>query len=412
MLSQAPDAAAAFAGADTSSSKRAPFPIANLTLEHVSAESFGELCDLVEMQAVEHNTTIKGRRTDFYKAVMSDDPTEKILSGIILRNKATQDAVGYILTSKFHSPEGDGIYLEDFMMVPDMQNRGLGTFSFDILREIAEEEDCAIIACTVDASKDNSRRFYERVGMRQNPMPLLSMGSYRMANTDSGAIVVMDQDDMSKVHSATRMTVSAKDIAAQDLRHVSIADAAIDPTSVRLLKEADIEHLAQRDFSSAVRNPELAIASMLKCHNSPLGFGIVETDKAGVPTAVMMASTTYSTFNNCARTNVGPAFSVDGQPVSTARLLNMVAFAQRRTEAERLEVQMQPTAWSQHGTSELVEMCVSLMTEHANSHETPYSIRVADMAPSRVTPEMRAALRPHIRPQLIAAPAANELIAK
>lgn len=411
MLSQVHTAAATAAAPDPSS-KKPPFPIENLSLERASAANFGELCDLVQMQGVEHNTTIKGDRKDFYNAVLSSNPTEKILSGIILRDKTTGKAVGYILTSKFHSPEGDGIYLEDFMMVPDMQNRGLGTFSFDILREIAEEEGCSVIACTVDASKEDSRRFYERVGMRQNPMPLMSMGSSRMSNTDQGAIVVLDKDDMKRVNPAGSLIVSEADIQAQDLRHVRIADAALDPSSVRLLTAADIDFLEEQDLSGIIHDKKAAIASLRTAHNDPLGFGIVETDGTGEVSAVMMASTTYSTFNNYARTNIGPAFSLDGQTLSAARLLNMVAFCQRQTSADRLEVQMQPKAWSQSGTQDLIGMFVSLMTESQASHETPYMIRVEDMKQSRVTAEMRSVLHPHVKQHLVAAPAANEPVAR
>lgn len=408
MLSQAHHLAAAPAAADaTPSSKKPPFPIEKLSIELASPDNYGELCDLVDMQAVEHNTTIKGNRRDFYKALLSDDPTEKILSGMILRDKDTEEAVGYILTSKFHSPEGDGIYLEDFMMVPHMQNRGLGTFSFDILQEIAKEEACTLIACTVDASKDNSRRFYERVGMQQNPVPLLSMGSFRMGNTDQGAIVVLDRGDMAKVQPTGSLTVSEKDIQAQNLSHVRIADASLKPASVRRMTAADIDHLATLDLVG-VRDQSAMIASLQSCHNDPQGFGVVEADETGTPRALILASTTYSTFNNCARTNIGPAFSVDGQPVSTERLLNMVAFCQRNPQTDKLEVQLQPVARSQPGTDDMIDMCVSLMTEHANSHETPYVIRVADMGESRITRDMHRVLHPSAPAPYVSAPATVE----
>lgn len=358
-------------------------------MEPITAPNFHLMWNyLLPLQAEEHETAIKGSRADCYSALLSPDPAQRILEGFILYKNGKP--AGYALTSEMDGPEGRTIYLEDCLIVEEFQGNGFGKRIFDLLKIEAIAKGADFIACTVDPTRPKASRFYQKIGMTRDSHPLLGMGDFHIMNSAAapGAAIILRGNDVAEgrleAHAGEGgLTASKSELDAMRIPSLVIPDAAIEPDRVRLLEESDIGALLEATFHDGEKELDRhkLIGALKSVMSHPRNAVSVYTDRHGSIRSLAFASTTYSTFNNYSRKNMGDIVCVNGPAPGARDVLAHTAFWKGRTDGGRLELRLNAALAALPALSGLYNMCVSKMTDEVpDSSEYGWRIRVADVA--------------------------------
>lgn len=129
-----------------------------IKIEDVSAATFPSLRELVEEQALHHNTTYRGDDSKFVAALNRKDAAARVM---IARNDDTGEPLGYILFNHYHGAKGQELYIEDILVSQRIRSNGLGVALMEELKAEARALGVDKISWAVADNNPRAIGFYE-----------------------------------------------------------------------------------------------------------------------------------------------------------------------------------------------------------------------------------------------------------
>lgn len=370
----------------------------------ITAQNIEKFHRLVDSQAAAHNTIVRGNRKETEKALLSDDPTEKILDGFIFETE-DGEPVGFVTTSYSNTSEGPVMYLEDIHTVPDYQigpdgkGRRIGSTMYRAVQAIAWANGCHAVPCTVDDGNESAKTFYGRMGADKHEFPVLGMDGFTTLTSTqhSNSVVVMSEQDRLKPEiyelidtELATINASQDEIERMD-QAVQIYGVDLRSSNIRIINHDDIDALNQvRDLqlqlSETGKTPQVGshrieknafIASLRNVIEHPRNFCVASFNDAGAMESVSFVKISFSTFGNVERLNLGSTASLTGEEPDQNTVMNHIAFCQNLdTGGDRLEVQLDRKVAVNTELAKLFGPCSSQMTPENDTDEYTWSVNL------------------------------------
>lgn len=133
---------------------------------HKDTEELSKLVKLLMAQEADFRPNEAAQKKGLELIVNSPD------KGIILKLESDNKLVGMInILFTISTAMGDKVAIfEDFVVVPDLRNKGYGKMLFDAAEKVAKEHGCKRVTLLTDRENIKSRRFYKKQGMAVSAM--------------------------------------------------------------------------------------------------------------------------------------------------------------------------------------------------------------------------------------------------
>lgn len=150
-----------------------------LYIKHTNKWNFKHLIPLVSQQAEHHDTTFRGYRDAFHRALFKDTPA--VPKTFFVMAPDTEEPLAYVLYTEVFTNKGKALYMEDICTrKTDRGSQGhksVGSFAFAHMVDLAHEKNCNRIIWVVAENNAIARSFYnKKIGAHYLPETNFDMG--------------------------------------------------------------------------------------------------------------------------------------------------------------------------------------------------------------------------------------------
>jgi hypothetical protein len=172
-----------------------------LYIESVDARNIHHLERMIEQQAEHHNCKFIATTKQIFDEVCAPNP---LSHAFLIHSPDETKPLGYAFYSLPWTLDGRTLYLEDICADKTVRGgRGVGTFGFQALNDIALNEGCKAINWVVMRNNDKTLGFYNKIGAHFTPKSnydlsdifthksrIGSRGAYTIEKVDDSNIVL------------------------------------------------------------------------------------------------------------------------------------------------------------------------------------------------------------------------------